>query len=454
MGLSLLVGISMASCHKTKPEDEVKSYAKYFVEKVNANQVDSLVATYPDIAKADSLISINSDAIIVTDGDMAREYEVTLAKGVTLTVNRADDGTITVTESKGLFAFPADKTEIAKKTGLWEADLSDATVADRMKDEDFFNYLNKKANTSQIITISKGSRGYILTNTTSQPISAGDYRIQVRTEEPTYIPGTSAIDEWVKKISYEPGKNIEPNGTAQYYGTYEVYSYMMGQTTNEKEVTGIKWNLTPEQLKERFASYNGNEYKEYLKTKGNTVSDAPLASVLKVSKVEDAGHLNSQAGNSYHPKNLFDGNLATTWAVKASDDFDMELPLQGPWITLEKPSKIEGIEIANGYGKNKSSFLNNTRAAWIRIYRHHPEYDGEMAEGEMEGEIAREDLIYEGPLKDTMDFQRLPVSKGYNNNKPTRYIGIQFKNPNTGNGYYRGNKWNDLCISEIRILGK
>ena len=54
----LFAGIGLlASCgKKTTPEEEVRNYGKYFVEKLNANQLDSLTASYPDISKADSIV--------------------------------------------------------------------------------------------------------------------------------------------------------------------------------------------------------------------------------------------------------------------------------------------------------------------------------------------------------------------------------------------------------------
>ena len=146
LGVSFMVGgMLLSSCDggkKLTPEDEVRNYGKNFVEKLSANQLDSLTASYPDLVNAESLVPVQSDTILVAE-TAPGQFNVTLAEGITLKVNRSDDGNITVTESKGLFTFPDDKIELAKKTGMWDDNLSDDQLNDRLKDDDFFDYLKK-----------------------------------------------------------------------------------------------------------------------------------------------------------------------------------------------------------------------------------------------------------------------------------------------------------------------
>lgn len=127
---------------KKSPEEEVRNYGKYFVEKLSANQLDSLINSYPDLAKADSIMPIQSDTIIVAETAPGL-FDMTLADGIVLKVSRDDGGNITVTESRGLFAFPPDKVEIANKTGMWNKSLNDAQASERIHDEEFFKWLKK-----------------------------------------------------------------------------------------------------------------------------------------------------------------------------------------------------------------------------------------------------------------------------------------------------------------------
>lgn len=225
--LATVGGLFLSSCShdkKATPEDEVRRYGKYFVEKLSANQLDSLKSSYPDLLAADSVMKIQSDTILVADNGSSK-YDVTLAEGITLKVSRADDGKISVTESHGLFAFPADKLATAKKTGLWYASLTDKQLSERMKDDGFFAYIrSKQPSAGNIITIGKfvsqsegfgGTGYYTLTNNTDVAISGADYTISFVSSYPTYIPGSNAIDEWVTKKSSEPGKDIAPKGSVK-----------------------------------------------------------------------------------------------------------------------------------------------------------------------------------------------------------------------------------------------
>ena len=163
----------------------MRNYGKYFVEKLSANQLDSLKTGYPDIAKADSIIPVQTDTIMVVESAPG-QYDMTLAEGITLKVSRSEDGQISVTESKGLFAFPADKVDLAKKTGIWDGNLSDVQLNERIKDEEFFKWLKKvkSIKSSDIIALGRTegdgywTRGFkYVVNKTDQPIKGSDYQV-------------------------------------------------------------------------------------------------------------------------------------------------------------------------------------------------------------------------------------------------------------------------------------
>lgn len=179
-------------------------------------------------------------------------------------------------------------------------------------------------------------------------------------------------------------------------------------------------------------------------SQNNTLELIPMTNV-------EGEYMSSQGNNNYHPRNLNDNNPNTAWAIRLNK-YQAEFGIvQGPIFTLSSPSRIAGVEIYNGYGKNENSFKNNTRAAKVLVYRYHPEYDGETAEGQMEGDIEKRDIIYEGPLADSSERQFFEVSSHYDNSEPTLMVALIFEDPTSPTGYYRGNKWNDLCISEVHF---
>ena len=259
----------MASCggKSVSPEDEVRNYSKYFIDKISENKTDSLEDSYPDILKADSIVPIESDSILVVEKTPG-QYVVTLTEGVTLLVERSKNGDIWVSESKGLFTFPSDKMELAKKTGMWDDNLNDVQLNERMRDEDFFKYLNERSKSlvKSIISVDRKPhitkyadywyeewRGYYnLSNNTDYPIKGSDYSVIEKWEweaQGRYDHGTN----------YNPGKDIAPHSTIKYP--------VGGSGRSNSKIVGVKMKIPQEELVARFAPFTGNEYHEYLDSK-------------------------------------------------------------------------------------------------------------------------------------------------------------------------------------------
>lgn len=165
---------------------------------------------------------------------------------------------------------------------------------------------------------------------------------------------------------------------------------------------------------------------------------------LKINALNNSvNSLPSQENNTYHASNLTDGKLSTGWAVNLDDEGYDKGEVFGPTIEIEPVNNIDYITINNGYGKSESSFKNNTRANWIQIYRIIPPDTGQPE---------KEDILYEGTLKDTNELQKLEINKSYDFSRPTKHIKLKFTDKNS-NGYYYGDKYKDLVISEIKIYG-
>lgn len=263
---SALIAITaMTSCSgkKSSPEDEVRDFGKHFVEKISANQLDSVKSAYPDILLADSIVPVQNDTVMVVETGLG-QYDVTLKEGVILKVTRSEDGNINVIESRGLFAYPEDRMNIAKKTGMWEENISDAKLAERMKDEDFFNYVNENLSKKikDIITYNidpgpevMGGGGILtVTNQTLSPIEGNEYIV-------TRIISTVLGDGSLHKITDKfTGKSLQPNSSVKY-------NFDWGMTGGGIGDFSIKINIPEDQIAERFASFSGNEYQDYLSSK-------------------------------------------------------------------------------------------------------------------------------------------------------------------------------------------
>jgi len=197
----ILAVLLFSACNKNA---EVKQFAADFAEKVSKNQVDSVRALYPDAAKCDSFsLAFNADSIQVAETETAGLYKVTMGNA-DFTVQKTEDGKMTVKESHGLFAYPADRMDLAKKTGQWNSSITDLEFSKRMEDTMFPSWIQSKmadAMKSLVkITKSNVSKKHISDYWTSSEKDVCTYTIEVSNETDQEIGGNdytiSAIETW------------------------------------------------------------------------------------------------------------------------------------------------------------------------------------------------------------------------------------------------------------------
>ena len=197
----ILALLLFSACNKNA---EVKQFAADFAEKVSKNQVDSVRALYPDAAKCDSFsLAFNADSIQVAETETAGLYKVTMGNA-DFTVQKTEDGKMTVKESHGLFAYPADRMDLAKKTGQWNSSITDLEFSKRMEDTMFPSWIQSKmadAMKSLVkITKSNVSKKHISDYWTSSEKDVCTYTIEVSNETDQEIGGNdytiSAIETW------------------------------------------------------------------------------------------------------------------------------------------------------------------------------------------------------------------------------------------------------------------
>lgn len=231
-----------------------------------------------------------------------------------------------------------------------------------------------------------------------------------------------------------------------YEGFYEDGYYWVQEWDTETE-SFVEEGFPPmpsmgEKLKS-FKIYGDNLSPDNKVNQGNR-DDALISRELKLTPYNGSTNsLSPQGGNTYEATNLTDNDLSTGWAVNLDDEGYDKWEVFGPTIGLESGKTIDYITINNGYGKNKESFNNNTRAAWIQIYRIIPPDTGHPEP---------EDILYEGPLKDSNESQRLEINRSFDSFEPIEAIKLKFSDKKR-NGYYYGDKFKDLVISEIKVYG-
>ena len=265
--ITLLAIVSnLFSCSNSiSSQEKVSNFGKNFVEKISNNQLDSLKILYPDIVLADSIVPVDSDTIIVNETASPEIFDVFLTNDVKLKVRLQGDN-INVIESQGLFAYPEDKMRIARSTGLWEEDINDVQLSNRMKDDAFFDLIKqtKQLKPSDIISVGKlvvtkewsgyatdqGEGYYLLTNNTDSPISGEDYQI---------IYDVEIMNAGITTTENEKGIDLPPHGSAKLNISF--------RPNYDKSFKKIKFTLSDEELNSRFNKFTGNEYQEYLESK-------------------------------------------------------------------------------------------------------------------------------------------------------------------------------------------
>lgn len=269
-----LAAALLCSCSGNKKE--VTDFAADFARKVQAGQVDSLKMVYPQIEDADSIaVTFVADSLRVDDTDKDGVYNVSYGNGVAVTVRMDGDGRMTVLDSRGLFAYPKEKEQFARKTGALKGDLTDVekakrmVIVDLMAEDIYSRYSDKRKNAivNLGLTITKdimfmmdeGAAHYTLKNTTDRPIKGSEYTV---TWEDSYIG--SGIEDTSYRT--ETGKDIPANGTVKFPFAFTGHAGSSISKITMKELSN----------KEFMADYTpvGNEYEAYVKEHGDEVSAA------------------------------------------------------------------------------------------------------------------------------------------------------------------------------------
>lgn len=142
--------------------------------------------------------------------------------------------------------------------------------------------------------------------------------------------------------------------------------------------------------------------------------EIPVFTKITASSVREA-YRGNNVYITYTAKNLTDNNSETAWTPEESDT--------NPWVLFKSSSKqkISGFEIENGYSKNENLYYQNMRAKNIIIA------------------CGGED--YKFVLKDSGCGIKQTVTLP----EPVLSESVKITVADT----YAGNKYNELCISEI-----
>ena len=267
-----LVGLAvmLVACDNT--EKEVKEFLGQFSEAATSGDKDALAKLYPGIEIADSLsFGVDVENLKIENTDEENVFKVTLEAGKDILVTRNDDGTMTITESHGLFAYDASRLDFARKTGQFKDELTDITNAQRMSDSRFLNELSEKLfaevrNNISVQVMSQQGREYweviwsaVVTNNNDFDLGGDDYS--------AYLSCTYFDREMLRDVSANgktlSGKSIPAHASVTYnLGLDDMESGTQYRVSS----INIK-SLSPDVIS-RIYTPTGNEYEEFVKENG------------------------------------------------------------------------------------------------------------------------------------------------------------------------------------------
>lgn len=269
--IALLAGCNGLGNSETK---QVENFVAKYIKHVKANEVDSIKSMYKALEGLDvNFVLIDEDVDIEQDASNPGTFKVK-SGDIELTVKRSQDGTMEITNSRGLLAYNPQKVAIARKTGQFKDGLSDVEQAQRMSDTGFEDYLINKVNNSIMSGLQIVSRsGINYAEGEGGMLQPTGYSVTVMNSSDYTIPGSSysVVFRWtdmvedyyygyrdVKKSQTKSGVDLAP-GQSQTFSVHNIGfspSAALSKHGLGAEVLNI---FTP----------TGNEFDNYLSTKSN-----------------------------------------------------------------------------------------------------------------------------------------------------------------------------------------
>ena len=254
----------------------IRDFNERLLSFITNNDISLASHLYPALNLNDSLNkNIFNNDFEISILESPDSYKITYNPDINYIIRRDGDNFIIV-DSHGLLAFPEDKLEISKKTGLWDSSLSDIELSKRIHDDKFFEYLGKRyqGNLDKVLNINPtlypinnlGEGFFEIINNSNLNISGNVYSIKLKRSRPIINPNS---DEIITNVEYEDigGIDLEPNSK----GEIKVEYYVMGHG-EDLEIEKIEWITLPINLINNYITFSGNEYQEYLSNGGEVLT--------------------------------------------------------------------------------------------------------------------------------------------------------------------------------------
>ncbi len=310
----------------------------------------------------------------------------------------------------------------------------------------------------------------------------GKNELKIERKETAITKSTKAFPVWETfMVDFEAGetKNVTNIYTQEYFGesghSTKIAKYILTTGATWKGSIDSIWvniysdlsdsdfnNRTVYLLEEGgdYRSYDKGEYSLYIFPQEYIIEDNVIKMMFtdvepdfnlnmslpppSLFRISASSELDENKNDKYAVRNLTDGDPSTAWVEGKNGSGINEYiqfycpppPEDTDMVNIYSAYKIDSLGIISGYAKNEEIFYNNNRVKKIRI-----EYKNDIFREENPYNMKTPE-IYEYILEDTMDMQYLEFPEPiYMSSMKISILEI-----------YKGSKWDDTCISELRIF--
>lgn len=252
--IAILSLVLFTSCDKNK---EVKQFMTDFAAAVTAKDKATIEKMYPDAAKADALdFSFDAEKAQIEELE-GGGWKVVLGEGKEIVIVKNEaDGTLSIKESHGVFAFDADAVKFSEALGCYDPKLCDKDNAERLADTLFTKSIMEnieKSLSQNLRVVDKWEGNFAVINDNEFDIAGSLYTVVAKSffSSDAGLLGGKTYTVEGKDVAQKSSVNMSVPGE---WGELDEFKY------------SIKLNTNAEALLKLYQP-TGKEYEEYLKTK-------------------------------------------------------------------------------------------------------------------------------------------------------------------------------------------
>lgn len=268
-----IIIVCIACCVGSCTGQQTVRLAKDFCEALRAQDKEAVLQTYPEAAKADSLI-VPAGELAFNVTTYGEKNVIALNDDCMIVMEKDKDGKLKIVDSNGLFYFAPERIDFGVKSGWISSEMTDQEIAGRFSDNGFIEYLvgKFKAGLRVKSIVSRYDGDFAdsiwtttIANDTGVDIDGADYTVITRSAQHAYHSIHRSGVEKGESGDIYPGVDIKNGATRKFeYPTFfEEGSAFSTVRFTVSDSTVFSKYIVP------YFQPDGGEYEEYNTTRKN-----------------------------------------------------------------------------------------------------------------------------------------------------------------------------------------